>query len=614
MIKVTVAIPVYNDEPFIERCIASILNQTLDQQFLEIICIDDGSTDQSGSILDRYAKEFSNIHVEHQENSGSPSGPRNKAIELAKGKYIYFVDATDFLGEEALERMVAVGEKYDSDIVIGKYKGVNRGVPEAIFSGNPAFFSFYGSNALTAISSLKMFKVSLLHEHHIRFFEETSIGEDHTFTVPAYICSNGIAIVKDYDCYYATRNPDAVEDQWAKQERPFSEVFGFIQAALQAIVSLDVEDGKIKRGLQQYWDRLLDVEIMDEVNRKRAYSTKKQNLASLAPLLKEYGPEEHFEFFTPIQKVKFRLLEKGEASGLMDYIDSEKKQEDLQVYRGELYPAANAAFKAAVDEKISFTNANKYTACVTDASIKGQNLVIEGHQYHSRFFPENPFLTLLMSRRDTEEVYRIPAQLGLAERSTGMPLLTVPEGKEKHGYFHAVLDLSFVREIEEPHYFDFSLVSDYQGYKVQTRLMADARYFEDSFGLFGTAKVGYFDVQPYRTKHGNFSAIFKELDKISDKLSAEKAVFYQNGDEVRICVQVHSKYDGFLDEIDQVFLAVGDWSISGTGLTVQFKNGDYFFCMDIYLSKHERRKLANSYVAFVVNQVALKMPDIEWVR
>lgn len=614
MIKVTVAIPVYNDEQFIERCIASILNQTLDQQFLEIICIDDGSTDQSGAILDRYEKEFPNIHVEHQMNSGSPSGPRNKAIELANGQYIYFVDADDFLGEEALERMVAVGEKYDSDIVVGKYKGVNRGVPEAIFSKNPEFFSFYGSNALTTISSLKMFKVSLLHEHQIRFFEETNIGEDHTFTVPAYICSNGIAIVKDYDCYYATRNPDAIKVQLTKQESPFSKVFRFIQAALQAIVSLNVEESKINRGLQQYWDRLMNFEVMYEVNKKLDYSRKKQHLASLAPLLKDYGPGESFQFFTPIQKVKFRLLEHGEANELMDYLDSEKKQEDLQVYRGELYPVTDAAFKIAIDERISFTHVNKYTACVINAYIKGQNFIIEGHQYHSRFLPENPFLTVLMSRRDTEEVYRIPAKLGLAEKSSGSPLLTVPEGKEKHGYFHAILDLSFVREIEEPHYFDFSLVSDYEGYKVQTRLMADARYFEDSFGLFGTAKIGYFDVKPYRTKHGNFSAIFKEPDKISDKLSVEEAVFYQNGDEVRICVHVHSKYDGFLDEVEQVFLAVGEWSISGTGLTTQYKNGDYFFCMDIYLSKHERRKLANSYVAFVVNDVALKMPDIKWAR
>lgn len=614
MIKVTVAIPVYNDEQFIERCIASILNQTLDQQFLEIICVDDGSTDQSGAILDRYAKEFPNIRIEHQSNSGSPSGPRNKAIELAKGDYIYFVDADDFLGEEALERMVAAGEKYGSDIVVGKYKGVNRGVPEAIFSKNPEFFSFYGSNALTTVSSLKMFRVSLLHEHRIRFFEGTNIGEDHTFTVPAYICSNGIAIVKDYDCYYATRNPDAAKIQLTKQERPFSKVFRFIQAALQAITALNVEDDKISRGLQQYWDRLLNFEIMYEVNRKLAYAAKKQNLASLSPLLKEYGPGEHFHFFTPIQKVKFRLLENGKASELMDFIDSEKKEEDLQVYRGELYPATNAAFKIAVDEKADFTHANKYTACVINAYIKGQTFIIEGHQYHSRFFPESPFLTVLMSRRDTEEVYRIPAKLGLSGNSEGMPLLTVPEGKEKHDYFHAVLDLSFVREIEEPYYFDFSLVSAFQGYQIQTRLMADVRYFEDSFGLFGTAKTGYFDVKPYRTKHGNFSAIFKEPDKISDKLSVEKALFYQNGDEVRICVHVHSKYEGFLDEVDQAFLAVGEWSISGTGLTAQFKNGDYFFCMDLYLSKRERRKLANSYVAFVVNDVALKMPDIEWGR
>lgn len=614
MIKVTVAIPVYNDEQFIERCIASILNQTLDQQFLEIICIDDGSTDNSNAILDRYAREFSNIHVEHQEHSGSPSGPRNKAIELAKGQYIYFVDADDFLGEEALERMIAIGEKYDCDIVVGKYKGVNRGVPEAIFSKNPEFFSFFGSNALTTISSLKMFKLSLLQEKNIRFYEGTNIGEDHTFTMPAYICSNGIGLVKDYDCYFATRNPEANKVQLTKQERPFSKVYRFIQAALQAIALLDVEEEKIKRGLQQYWDRLLNFEVMYEMNKNTPYIDKKQNLASLAPLLKEHGPEEYFQLFTPIQKVKFRLLEKGEARAFMEFVESEKREEDLQVYRGELYPSTEAALIIAVEEKIPFNKSNKYTACVTKAFIKKQAFIIEGHQYHSRFFSETPFLSVLMSRRDTEEVYQVPAQLGLSGQTKAMPLLSVPEGKEKHAYFHAAIDLSFIREIEEPHYFDFTLVSEFQGYKARTRLMVDERYFEESFGFFGTTKTGYFDVKPYRTKHGNFSAIFKEPDMVSDKLSVEKAVFYQNGDEVRICVHVHSRYDRFLEEVESVFLAVGDWSISGTGLTINTRNEDYFFCMDVYLSKHERRKLTNSYVVFVVNNVSLKMPDIEWVK
>jgi poly(ribitol-phosphate) beta-N-acetylglucosaminyltransferase len=103
----------------------------------------------------------------HQENSGSPSGPRNKAIGLATGDYIFFVDGDDYMGEEALARMEEKILQYDSDIVVGKYVGINRGVPTAIFNRNPENFSFYGSNALYTTSVQKLFRVSSLREYNI---------------------------------------------------------------------------------------------------------------------------------------------------------------------------------------------------------------------------------------------------------------------------------------------------------------------------------------------------------------------------------------------------------------------------------------------------------------
>lgn len=135
-LKYTIAIPVYNDENTIRECLDSIINQTIDNDKLEIICVNDGSTDQSPAILEEYSNTYSFVRVVHQENSGSPSGPRNKAIELATGDFIFFVDGDDYLGEEALERMEEKILQYDSDIVIGKYVGINRGFRKP-FSGIP---------------------------------------------------------------------------------------------------------------------------------------------------------------------------------------------------------------------------------------------------------------------------------------------------------------------------------------------------------------------------------------------------------------------------------------------------------------------------------------------
>ena len=95
--KISVIIPVYNCEKYLERSLDSVLRQRFDDgDELQVITVDDGSTDGSGAVLDRYAAEHSNIQVLHQPNQGV-SAARNHALDLAEGDYIHFVDGDDFL-------------------------------------------------------------------------------------------------------------------------------------------------------------------------------------------------------------------------------------------------------------------------------------------------------------------------------------------------------------------------------------------------------------------------------------------------------------------------------------------------------------------------------------
>lgn len=107
--KISVIIPVYNCEKFLERSLDSVLRQRLDDgDELQIITVDDGSTDGSGAILDRYANEHSNIQVIHQPNQGV-SAARNHALDVATGDYIHFVDGDDFLlYDNSYQRLLAV--------------------------------------------------------------------------------------------------------------------------------------------------------------------------------------------------------------------------------------------------------------------------------------------------------------------------------------------------------------------------------------------------------------------------------------------------------------------------------------------------------------------------
>lgn len=119
-IKVSLIIPIYNSEKYINRCLDSLLQQTLDN--IEIICINDGSTDSSQKILEEYSSKYPNIIIFKKENGGCGSA-RNMGIDNSNGEYIEFVDSDDILEIDAVEKMYTSAKKFDSDLVVcGMYR------------------------------------------------------------------------------------------------------------------------------------------------------------------------------------------------------------------------------------------------------------------------------------------------------------------------------------------------------------------------------------------------------------------------------------------------------------------------------------------------------------
>ena len=111
---ISVIVPVYNVEAYVAKCIESIQNQSY--QHLEIILVDDGSTDDSGDICDQYAAYDDRIKVIHQENGGL-SAARNTGIEAANGDYIGFVDSDDYIGLTVYEDMLHLLKENNLDII-----------------------------------------------------------------------------------------------------------------------------------------------------------------------------------------------------------------------------------------------------------------------------------------------------------------------------------------------------------------------------------------------------------------------------------------------------------------------------------------------------------------
>ncbi|MEO3786654.1 glycosyltransferase family 2 protein [Actinocorallia sp. B10E7] len=202
--KVSVVVPVYNCRATLGRCVDSVLGQSLAD--LELICVDDGSTDGSRSVLALY--DDPRLMVRYQVNSGGPGAPRNVGLKLASGEFVQFLDADDWLGPRALELMVAMAEENGTDIVIGKYVGVGRKVPQRLFRRNVARTTVHDSppDLYATLAPLKLFRRGLIED--LRFAEGLLSHEDQEFTARAYFRAGGVSVLADHDCYFWVERED----------------------------------------------------------------------------------------------------------------------------------------------------------------------------------------------------------------------------------------------------------------------------------------------------------------------------------------------------------------------------------------------------------------------
>ena len=204
---VSVVVPVYNTMPYLTRCLTSLVEQTIGLDRMQIIAVDDGSTDRSGRELDRFAARHPDVFtVIHQANSGGPAGPCNRALDVATGRYVFFVGSDDYLGREALQRLVTAADTYGSDVVLGKVVGVNsRHIYQDIFARNETDIGLFDSPLPRSLANTKLFRRETLERHGIRYPEHLPLGSDMPFTLEACYRARRISVLADYEFYFAVR-------------------------------------------------------------------------------------------------------------------------------------------------------------------------------------------------------------------------------------------------------------------------------------------------------------------------------------------------------------------------------------------------------------------------
>ncbi|MFG2168304.1 glycosyltransferase family 2 protein [Micromonospora chersina] len=236
---VTVVVAVYNTMPYLTTCLESLVGQTIGLDRLEVVAVDDGSTDRSGAELDRFAARYPDtVRVLHQANSGGPAAPSNLGLDHARGRYVFFIGSDDHLGPEALERLVAAADRWESDVVLGRMVGTNkRYVHQAIYASTAEQVDLFDSELPWSLSNTKLFRRDLVERHGLRFRTDMPMGSDQPFTLEACFRARKVSVLADYEYYYAVKRENAQNITYAsrfeERLRCAEELVGFVAGLIE---------------------------------------------------------------------------------------------------------------------------------------------------------------------------------------------------------------------------------------------------------------------------------------------------------------------------------------------------------------------------------------------
>lgn len=220
MAEISIIVPVYQVEKYIAQCIESVLNQTLTD--FELILIDDGSTDNSGSICDSYAKTDARITVIHTENNGAATA-RNKGLDLSSGRYIVFLDGDDYLAENMLERLREEIEGSEYDVAVCDFLNILPDerdnfclhLKENTVSGREVLEHLKNEKnyGVWTIVWNKIYKREVLKDLK---FPDGKYFEDEFFSNSLYLKINQIHIIPDILCYHRVLSSSTMNTQKAE--------------------------------------------------------------------------------------------------------------------------------------------------------------------------------------------------------------------------------------------------------------------------------------------------------------------------------------------------------------------------------------------------------------
>jgi poly(ribitol-phosphate) beta-N-acetylglucosaminyltransferase len=316
--EVSVVVPVFDPGEQLAPCVDSLLAQTLAPGTLELIFVDDGSTDGSGAVLDALAASHAHVRVEHIRNSGWPGKPRNVGLGLARGEYVFFADNDDRVAPDGLERLLATARQDDADVVVGKVVGHGKHVTRDAFARNLHGVRFRRDLSLLGLlTPHKLFRRAFLEEHELRYPEGRRRLEDHLFVVAALLRARRISRVADHAVYHWIAHGDDVNASYGGFEP--EAYYANLEEVLD-LVEAELEPGPFRDRVLAHWYRgkmLQRVGGRGWLTRPEAYRRELVDAVRRVALRRYADADAVHEHLDLHLRTRSRLLRAGSWDGLV---------------------------------------------------------------------------------------------------------------------------------------------------------------------------------------------------------------------------------------------------------------------------------------------------------
>ena len=218
--KVSVIIPVYNVEEYLRQCLDSVINQTLKE--IEIICVDDGSTDSSLEILKEYAAKDHRITVITQQNNGAAIA-RNIGLYNINANYIGFIDADDYIDLDFYEKLLNMAIKTNADIVKSNAKIIDCDLTTRFDDAQISNIRLYGKWRFLYQWWTGLYKANIIKNNNIKFPDKIISSQDIVFLTYCVIYANKIELCPN-TFYHYLRHPDSLDGQVLSYEKILSKI------------------------------------------------------------------------------------------------------------------------------------------------------------------------------------------------------------------------------------------------------------------------------------------------------------------------------------------------------------------------------------------------------